>query len=193
MSHFGTLPPRKCCPLHKTAGLLPIDRKGKAPRGTESFKPSPAHNCLTPNCPPDRTRPGSQVLSSPSGKLVLVCRWRKDKRKAQQQGASRRGDGPPCTLQASKPSVLIVRVKRESVGVFSPQKGFDGGGRPKLPVLPALAHHYILSVKQDRTRSRWLHLWLALETSPYLAVLVDRYQAFDRNIADVTPAEEDLS
>lgn len=32
-----------------------------------------------------------------------------------------------------------------------------------------------------------------LEASPYLAVFIDRNQALDRNIADVTPAEEDLS
>lgn len=34
---------------------------------------------------------------------------------------------------------------------------------------------------------------MSLETSPYLAVLIDRYQALDCNIADVTPAKEDLS
>jgi len=31
-----------------------------------------------------------------------------------------------------------------------------------------------------------------LENSPYLAVFINRYQALDRNITDVTPAEEDL-
>lgn len=124
MTQFGTIPPGKCRLLHKTAGLLPIYREGKAPRGTESFKPSPAHNHFTPNRLPDRTQPGSQVLSRPSGNLVLVCSLRKEKRKgkAGQQGASWCGAGPPCTLraQASKPSVFILwSEKRISWWVFN--------------------------------------------------------------------------